>query len=47
MESKVCVIRNIEKSIDNFYTKNRESNQCNIQRSMKSYYDGKEKLSNQ
>ena len=47
MESKVCVVCNIEKSIDNFYNKYRECKQCNIQRSMKRYYKNKVKLSNQ
>ena len=35
MDSKVCVVCNIEKSIDSFYNKYRECKQCNIQRSMK------------
>ena len=47
MESKVCVFCNTEKSIDNFYNKYRECKQCNIQRSMKRYYENKDKLSNQ
>ena len=47
MDSKVCVVCNIEKSIDNFYNKYRECKQCNIQRSMKRYYENKDKLSNQ
>ena len=47
MESKVCVICNTEKSIDQFYNKYRECKQWNIQRSMKSYYENKDKLSNQ
>ena len=47
MDSKVCVVCNIEKSIDNFYNKYRESKQCNIQRSMKRYCENKDKLSNQ
>ena len=44
METKVCVICNIEKSIDNYYNKYRE---CNIKRSMKRYHENKDKLSNQ
>ena len=28
MESKICVIFNTEKSIDNFWNKNREGKQC-------------------
>ena len=47
MDSKICVVCNIEKSIDNFYNKYRECKQCNIQRSMKRYYENKDKLSNQ
>ena len=47
METKVCVVCNTEKSIDNFYNKYRECKQCNIQRSMKRYYENKDKLSNQ
>ena len=47
MDSKKCVVCNIEKSIDNFYNKYRECKQCNIKRSMKRYYENKDKLSNQ
>ena len=47
MESKVCVICNTEKSIDNFCNKYRECKQCNVQRSMKRYYENKNNLSNQ
>ena len=47
MDSKVCVVCNIEKSIDNFYNKYRECKQCNIKRSTKRYYDNKDKISNQ
>ena len=47
MDSKVCVVCNIEKSIDNFYNNYRECKQCNIKRSMKRYYENKDKLSNQ
>ena len=46
MDSKVCVVCNFEKSIDNFYNKYRECKQCNI-RSMKRYYENKDKSSNQ
>ena len=35
------------KVIDNFYNKYRECKQLNIQRSMKPYYENKDKLSNQ
>ena len=47
MESKVCVICITETSIHNFTNKNRESKPCNIQRSLKLYYDNEDKLSNQ
>ena len=47
METKVCVICNIEKSIDNFYNKYRECKPCNIKRSMKRYHENKDKLSYQ
>ena len=47
MDSKICVVCNIEKSIDNFYNKYRECKQCNIKRSMKRYNENKEKISNQ
>ena len=47
MESKVCVICNTEKSNDNFYKKYRECKQCDIKRSLKRYYENKDKLSNQ
>ena len=45
MDSKVCVVCNIEKSIDDFYNKYRECKQCNIKRSTKRYYENKEKIS--
>ena len=47
MERKFCVICNFEKSIDNFYNKFKEYKQCIIQRSMKRYYEIKNKLSDQ
>ena len=47
MDSKVCVVCNIEKNIDNFYNQYRECKQCNIKRSMKRYHESKDKLSNQ
>ena len=37
MDSKVCVVCNIEKSFDNFHNKHRECKQCNFKRSMKRY----------
>ena len=47
METKVCVVCNIEKSIDNFYNKDRECKQCNIKRSTRRYFENKDKISNQ
>ena len=47
MDSRVCVVCNSEKIIDNFYNKYRECKPCNIQRSMKRYYENEDKLSNQ
>ena len=47
METKVCVVCNIEKSIDNFYNKYRECKPCNIKRSTRRYFENKEKISNQ
>ena len=47
MDSKICVVCNIEKIIDNYYNKYRECKQCNIKRSMKRYNENKEKISNQ
>ena len=47
MNSKICVVCNIEKSIENFYSKHRECKQCNIKRSRKRYNENKDKISNQ
>ena len=47
MDSKICVVCNIEKSIDNFYNKYRECKPCNIKRSKKRYNENKDKISNQ
>ena len=47
MDSKTCVVCNIEKSIDNFYNKYRESKPCNIKRSTTRYNENKDKISNQ
>ena len=47
MDSKICVVCIIEKSIDNFYNKHRECKQCNIKRSTKRYYENRDKISNQ
>ena len=47
MDRTVCVVCNIEKSIDNFYNKDRECKPCNIKRSTKRYNENKDKISNQ
>ena len=47
MNSKVCVVCNIEKSFDNFYNKYRECKQCNIKRSTRCYNENKDKISMQ
>ena len=47
MDSKVCVVCNNEKSIDDFYNKYRECKPCNIKRSTRRYYENKDKLSDQ
>ena len=47
MDSKVCVVCNIEKSIDNFYNKYRECKPCNFKRNLKRYYENTDKTSNQ
>ena len=47
MDSKIYVVCNIEKSIDNFYNKYRECKPCNIIRSTRRYYENKDKISNQ
>ena len=47
MDRKVCVVCNIEKSIDSFYNKHRDCKLCNIIRSTRRYYENKDKISNQ
>ena len=47
MESKVCVVYNPEKSVDNFYNKYKECKQFNIKRSSKRYSKNKDHLSNE
>ena len=44
MDCKICVVCNIEKSIDNFYNKYRECKPCNIKRSKKRYNGNKDKI---
>ena len=45
MENKTCVVCITEKIIDNFHNKYRECIQCSIQRSLKRYYESKDKMS--
>ena len=47
MDRKICVVCNIEKSIDEYYNKYRECKQCIIKRSIRRYNENKDKLSNQ
>ena len=47
MDSKICVVCNIEKSIDNFYNKYRECKPCNNNRSTKRYNENEDKISDQ
>ena len=47
MESKICVVCNTEKSIDNFYNKYTECKQFNNKRSLKRYSENKDNLTNQ
>ena len=47
MDSKVCVICNTEKSIDNFYNKYRECKQYSLKRNLKRYNENNDKISNQ
>ena len=43
----MCTICNIEKNINNFYSKYSECRECNRARGLKRYYDNKDKISNQ
>ena len=47
MDSKICVVWNTEKSFDKFQNKYTDCKQCKIQRSMKGYYENKDKFSDQ
>ena len=44
MDNKICVVCNIEKSIDDFYNKYRQSKPCNILGSTRRYYENKYKI---
>ena len=45
MENKTCFVCDIEKHISNFFKKYSECKECNIKRSVKRYYDNKDKIS--
>ena len=47
MDSKICTRCNIEKSLEDFYNKYTECKVCNSNRSIKRYYENKDKISNQ
>ena len=47
METKVCVVCKIERSIDNFYNKYRECKPCIIKRSTRRFFENKDIISNQ
>ena len=46
MDSKICTRRKIEKKIEDFYNKYTECKVCNGKRSLKRYYEKKDKISN-
>ena len=41
---ETCVVCHTEKSVDNFYNKYIECNECNIKRVLKRYYDNKYRI---
>ena len=45
MDNKICTMCKIEKHINNFYKKYSECKTCNIKRSVKRYFDNKDKIS--
>ena len=47
MDRKICTKCNLEKIIEDFYNKNTEHKVCNSNRSLKRYYENKDKISNQ
>ena len=47
MESKICTKSNIEKTIKSFYNKYRDCIICSSKRSLKRYYQNKDKISKQ
>ena len=47
MDTKICSMCNIEIHINNFYKKYSECRDCNRARTLKRYYENKNKISNQ
>ena len=47
MERKLCTQCNLEKNIKDFYSKYTECKICKSNRSLKRYYENKDKMSNQ
>ena len=47
MERKTCTRWNVEKNLENFHNKDIECKICNSNRSLKRYYENKDKISNQ
>ena len=47
MDTKVCIMCNNEKLINNFYKKYSECRDCNRARGLKRYYENKDKILNQ
>ena len=47
MEGKICTRCNVEKNIEDFHNKYTEWKTCNSNRSLKLYYEIKDKLSNE
>ena len=45
MDNKICTVCKIEKHINIFYKKYSECKDCNIKRSVKRYYNNKDKIS--
>ena len=45
MESRLCTQCNIEKHINNFYTKSSKCKYCNIKRGVKRYFNNKDEIS--
>ena len=46
MDCKICTRCNIEKSFEGFYNQSTSCKICNSKRSLKRYYENKDKISN-